>query len=89
MDWPVARLSTGERQRLAFLRAVEDRPAVLLLDEPTAGLDAAAEQALETMLRAFLTAGGTLVLVTHDDAQERRLAHARIVMAGGCRVADP
>jgi ABC-type iron transport system FetAB ATPase subunit len=39
MDWQVARLSTGEKQRLGFLRALEDSPQVLLLDEPTAALD--------------------------------------------------
>lgn len=36
LDWEVARLSTGEKQRLGLLRAIEDDPPVLLLDEPTA-----------------------------------------------------
>ena len=36
---PVAHLSSGERQRMAFIRAIEDRPPVLLLDEPTSALD--------------------------------------------------
>ncbi len=80
MRWPVTRLSTGERQRLAFLRAIEDRPEVLLLDEPTAGLDAAAEAALEALVRERLAAGTAVVLVTHDDAQERRLAGGRLVL---------
>jgi len=73
-DWAVARLSTGERQRLALLRALLQGARVLLLDEPTSGLDVEATWAVEARLRAFLSDGGALILVTHDPAQARRLA---------------
>jgi phosphate-transporting ATPase len=73
-DWPVARLSTGERQRLALLRALLQGARVLLLDEPTSGLDVEATWAVEARLREFLSHGGALVFVTHDPAQARRLA---------------
>lgn len=73
-DWAIARLSTGERQRLALLRALLQGARVLLLDEPTSGLDVEATWAVEARLRAFLADGGALVMVTHDPAQARRLA---------------
>jgi len=74
MAWPVARLSTGEGQRLAFLRAIEDRPQVLLLDEPTAALDQDAETAVEAMLARLAASGTAILLVTHDPLQAARLA---------------
>jgi ABC-type iron transport system FetAB ATPase subunit len=83
MDWAVARLSTGEKQRLGFLRAVEDRPEVLLLDEPTAALDKTAEQAVEMLIRRFQADGAAIVLVTHSDSQAARLADRRYVIEGG------
>ncbi|WP_265519349.1 ABC transporter ATP-binding protein [Nitratireductor luteus] len=83
MTWQVARLSTGEKQRLGFLRAVEDRPAVLLLDEPTAALDAETGQNVETMIRSLRDDGAAILLVTHSDAQANRLADRRYAMETG------
>jgi len=74
LDWEVARLSTGERQRLALARALLLRPRALLLDEPTSGLDAASIAAVERVLMEMLAEGGTILLVTHDLAQGKRLA---------------
>jgi UDP-glucose/iron transport system ATP-binding protein len=73
-DQTVALCSTGERQRLALLRALENNPPVLLLDEPTGALDQAGVGRVEALLRTRLTAGTVLVLVTHDPAQAARLA---------------
>lgn len=83
MGWQVARLSTGEKQRLGFLRAIEDRPPVLLLDEPTAALDAEAEQAVEKAIKQLLATGTIVVFVTHSEAQAQRLAERRFAMDAG------
>lgn len=73
---PVAQLSTGQRQRGALLRALADRPRVLLLDEPTSALDAQATQQVEARLAQARAAGAHLILVTHDAAQAARMADA-------------
>ena len=59
-------LSGGEQQRVAFARAVANRPSVLLADEPTGALDSAAARTVLDLLRAQHTAGQAIVLVTHD-----------------------
>ncbi len=82
-DWPVARLSTGERLRLALVRALVRRPKVLLLDEPTAALDLASVEAVESLMAAQLSAGLALVWVTHDAAQAGRVARRTLVVSGG------
>ena len=78
--WPVSRLSTGERQRLALVRAFVQMPRVLLLDEPTSGLDPAATAVVEAVLREKAGGGVGVLMVTHDRAQARRLGdrHLRI-----------
>jgi ABC-type multidrug transport system fused ATPase/permease subunit len=58
-------LSGGQRQRVAIARALLRDPAVLVLDEPTTGLDAAAKEALRGPLRR-LAAGRTTIVITHD-----------------------
>ncbi len=89
VDWPVARLSTGERQRAALLRALTDTNRVLLLDEPTSGLDADTRDLVEGVLRERLAGGGAIVLVTHDPQLARRLARRRFIMdAGQLRAKD-
>ena len=62
---PIA-LSGGEQQRLAIARAVVNRPAILLADEPTANLDAESAAAILEIFRAFHQVGVTLVVATHD-----------------------
>ncbi len=76
-DWPVTRLSSGEKQRLALLRAVTLTPQVLLLDEPTANLDADSGLAIEAWLAACKNRGTALVWVTHDAVQAERVADVR------------
>ena len=80
LDGPVLRLSTGERQRLALVRTLETEPPVLLLDEPTAALDAESVGRTEHLLRARLAAGTALMLVTHDTALAARVGDRRFVM---------
>jgi cell division transport system ATP-binding protein len=62
---PIA-LSGGEQQRLAIARAVVNRPAILLADEPTANLDAESAAAILEIFHAFHQVGVTLVIATHD-----------------------
>lgn len=83
LDWSIARLSTGEKQRLGFLRAIEDRPDVLLLDEPTAGLDEDAGRAVEDVIERLRRDGTAIILVTHDQAQEARLGCRRYIIEAG------
>ncbi|WP_427911721.1 ABC transporter ATP-binding protein [Ramlibacter sp. MMS24-I3-19] len=83
VEWPVARLSTGERQRLALLRAVANAPRVFLLDEPTSGLDLDTRHQVEALLREQLQGGSAILLVTHDPELAERLAHRRFTMDAG------
>ena len=59
-------LSGGEQQRLAIARAVVNRPAILLADEPTANLDADSAAVILEIFRAFHQVGVTVVISTHD-----------------------
>lgn len=86
---PVAQLSTGERQRMAFIRAAIRRPAVLLLDEPTSALDAENTALLEAELEILREAGTGLVLVSHDAAQVGRLAGRHLRLQDGALAEAP
>jgi putative ABC transport system ATP-binding protein len=82
--WRISRLSTGERLRLALIRALIMRPKVLLLDEPTAALDAASATAVEALMSSRMRAGLGVLWVTHDPAQARRMAHRQLLVENGC-----
>ena len=82
-QWPVARLSTGERQRLALLRALCPGNRVLLLDEPTSGLDAENTERVEALLRRRLALGTAILLVTHDPEQAARMASRHLELDDG------
>src|SRR6516225_1848733 len=81
--WPIARLSTGERLRLALIRALIVRPKVLLLDEPTAALDPASVAAVESLITTRIEEGLAVLWVTHDAGQAKRIAHRLLVGEGG------
>jgi len=83
LSWEVGRLSTGERQRLALVRALQANPQVLLLDEPTSALDPPSIEKVETLLQDRLTTGCALLLVTHDPGQPERFAARCYYMAAG------
>jgi ATP-binding cassette subfamily B protein len=63
-------LSAGERQRIALARALLRRPSVLILDEPTAALDAMTERRIAEGLREALPAA-TIIVITHKPALAR------------------
>lgn len=65
-DRPIARLSSGQRQRVFIARALVNKPDLLLLDEPTTGVDVETTGNLYSLLRALKTEGVTVVLVSHD-----------------------
>lgn len=83
LDWDVARCSSGERQRLALLRALVLAPRALLLDEPTANLDADSRGQVESLIAEFRRNGGAVLWVTHDPEQALRVAGRRLLLAHG------
>jgi putative ABC transport system ATP-binding protein len=76
-------LSAGQTQRLCLARSLALDPDVLLLDEPTAHLDAASTSVIETAIAGFAAAGGTVVVVSHDAAQISRLGGATLMLKDG------
>ncbi|MCC1492219.1 ATP-binding cassette domain-containing protein [Cognatishimia sp. F0-27] len=80
---PARRLSGGEQQRLALAMALAANPRLLFLDEPTASLDPASTQLVETMLGEARSAGVTLVTVTHDAGQARRIGDDLVFLQDG------
>jgi ABC-type iron transport system FetAB ATPase subunit len=75
MDWQVSRLSTGEKQRLALLRLLANQPSALLLDEPTASLDAVNVRNVESMIRDYRRQHKVpIIWISHDAEQVRRVA---------------
>ncbi len=88
LDHPLAQLSTGERLRLGLARALADEPRVILLDEPTGALDPTATALVEELIRFQILAGRSVVLVSHDAGQVRRLAHKQLQL-GAARVPAP
>ena len=84
---PARVLSGGEQQRLAIARALACRPEVLFLDEPTASLDPGSTAAVEGLIERAHSDGITIVLVTHDQGQARRLAEDAVFLHNG-RVAE-
>ena len=65
-DFPVARISGGELQRVAICRALINNPPILLADEPTAHLDSRLTEQFMAMLVELKDEGKTIVLTSHD-----------------------
>ncbi|MGW2989870.1 ABC transporter ATP-binding protein [Streptomyces goshikiensis] len=81
-------LSEGQRLALALALVLTGRPGLLLLDEPTRGLDYAAKARLIEILRGLAADGHAIVLATHDVELAAELAHRVVILAGGEIVAD-
>jgi lipooligosaccharide transport system ATP-binding protein len=82
-DDAVDRLSGGMRRRLQIARALINRPRLVLLDEPTTGLDPQARHAVWERLRALRHGGATLVLTTHYMDEAAQLCDRLVIMDGG------
>jgi len=83
LNWPVSRLSTGEKQRLALLRALAQSPGYLLLDEPTSALDETARELIEDLIRSEMASGTGVLLITHDADQAQRFGGRQMWMDAG------
>ena len=79
----VGRLSAGQRRRVAIAALVARTPALWLLDEPHAGLDADGRDLLDGLVRAAATAGATVLLASHEADRAGALAGRTVIMAGG------
>lgn len=80
---PVSTLSGGQQQRTLIARALAGRPDLLVLDEPTAGVDASSQEAFAEALRGFVGGGGTVLLVAHELGPLRPLVGRAVVVHDG------
>jgi lipooligosaccharide transport system ATP-binding protein len=80
---PIAALSGGMKRRLILARALLNEPRVLLLDEPTTGLDPQARHAIWTRVRALRSTGVTVLLTTHYMEEAAQLCDRVIIMDEG------
>jgi cell division transport system ATP-binding protein len=76
-------LSGGEQQRLCIARAIVNRPAILMADEPTGNLDAAYADEIIGMFQAFNQVGVTVLIATHDLSMIERLGARRVHLDHG------
>jgi len=81
-------LSGGQRQRLALGMALVHDPELLILDEPTTGLDAGARRSLHELVRELRSQGCSIILTTHYIEEAEQLCDRVIVMRAGVVVAD-
>lgn len=88
IDAKIPTLSGGMRRRLILARALINRPRLLILDEPTTGLDPQARQFIWQRLRSLKSQGTTLVLTTHYMDEAERLCDRILVMEKGSIIAE-
>ncbi len=77
------KLSRGQRQKLAFARAILDEPPVLLLDEPTLGVDVMSAREIRKMIEEYARSGRTVILSTHNMWEVERLCDRIAIISEG------
>ena len=80
---PVGNLSGGNQQKVLFAKWLVKRPRVLILDEPTRGVDIGAKTAIYRIIRELAAAGVAIILVSSELEEVLGLSHRIMVMAGG------
>jgi len=81
-------LSTGEKQRVALASVLAAKPQLLILDEPTRGLDYELKKTLMRHISDYKTAGGTILLISHDIELIAEFGERVLLMSEGKIVAD-
>jgi ABC-2 type transport system ATP-binding protein len=89
LERPVRDLSKGNKQKIGIVLAFMHRPRLLVLDEPTSGLDPLVQDEFVTLLRETVSAGGTVLLSSHDlDEVQRVVGRVAIIRTGRIVVDD-
>lgn len=87
LHWSIARLSSGEKQRLGLIRLLQNKPDVLLLDEPTANLDKKNSNLFEKFVTEYLLARSACAIwISHDHDQLLRICQKKYVLENGVLV---
>jgi len=86
-DVQYEKLSTGQQRRLALALAMAHRPPVILLDEPTAGLDVGSRAELHEMIQELRAEGTTVIMATHDMAEAEKMTDRVAILLRGDIVA--
>lgn len=82
-DRPIGALSGGQKKRVFLARAIAQEPQIMLLDEPLAGVDRRSEALIIERLHRFVSAGVTVIMVTHDLPTVRECADLVVLINRG------
>lgn len=84
----LGKLSGGQRRRIDFATATIAQPSLLILDEPTTGLDPVAKSQIHDLISDAVDAGAAVLVTTHDLAEAEKIASRVVILAGGRIIAD-
>lgn len=84
LDQPIGKLSGGNQQKAAIAKGLMAKPKVLILDEPTRGVDVGAKKEIYQLINQFKQAGMSIILVSSDMPEVMGMSDRIMVMKGGC-----